>query len=74
MSQFTRASLLVPERAKALREELVEMGILTAKVVRTQGTAELLEIALTPLGRALAGHAVAMDDALRAAAKPAKRK
>ncbi|HEX2021570.1 MAG TPA: hypothetical protein VHH36_02595 [Candidatus Thermoplasmatota archaeon] len=72
MARFTRASLLVPERAKALREALEGLGLLDVQVARTQGTAEILEIRLTPLGRQVAQRAVEMDDVLRAA-KP-KRK
>lgn len=66
MSQFTKASHLVPDRAKVLREELEEHGLIAVKVVRSQGPADILEIKLTPMGRDVARLIVAADDVLRA--------
>lgn len=70
MSQFTRASHLVPDRAKVLRQELESYGLIDVKVVRVQGPAEILEIQLTPLGREVASHLIAIDDVL---ARPDER-
>lgn len=65
MSQFTKASHLVPDRAKVLREELEEHGLIEVRVVRVQGPAEILEIRLTPTGREVAKRLVEVDDILR---------
>ena len=65
MSQFTKASHLVPDRAKVLREELKAKGLIDVSVVRVQGPAEILEIRLTALGRDVAKHLVAVDDLLK---------
>lgn len=70
MSQFTKACHLVPDRAKVLRKELVSHGLIVANVVRVQGPAEILEIRLTPVGREVAKHLIAVDEVLKAAEKP----
>lgn len=65
MSQFTKASHLVPDRAKVLREELKAHGLIDVSVVRVQGPAEILEIRLTALGREVAKRLVEVDDILK---------
>lgn len=65
MSQFTKASHLVPDRAKILREDLVAHGLISSRVVRVQGPAEILEIRLTPVGRKVAERLVQIDDILK---------
>lgn len=65
MSQFTKASHLVPDRAKVLREELKAHGLIDVTVVRVQGPAEILDIRLTPLGREVAKRLVEVDDLLK---------
>lgn len=65
MSQFTKSSHLVPDRAKVLREELKAAGLIDVTVVRVQGPAEILEIRLTPLGREVARRLVEVDDILK---------
>lgn len=52
------------QSAAKIREDLHLLGIIDAKIVREQGAAREYEIRLTPLGRALAEHAAAMDDIL----------
>lgn len=73
MSQFTKASQLVPDRAKILREELKGHGLIAVTVVRVQGPAEILDIRLTPLGRDVARRLVEIDDTLKAASDKADR-
>ena len=73
MSQFTKASHLVPDRAKVLREELKAHGLIDVTVVRVQGPAEILEIRLTSLGREVARRLVEIDDVLKAASDKADR-
>jgi DNA-binding HxlR family transcriptional regulator len=65
MSQFTKASHLVPDRAKVLREDLKAHGLIDVSVVRVQGPAEILDIRLTPLGREVAKRLVEVDDLLK---------
>lgn len=67
MSHFTKASQLVPDRAKVLREELLAHGLIDVRVVRVQGPAEILEIRLTPLGQQVAARLVEIDDLLQKA-------
>ena len=71
MSQFTRATKLVPDRAKQLRLDLEGFGLIDVAVVRSQGAAEILDIRLTALGREVAEHVVAIREALEA--KPAPK-
>lgn len=66
MSQFTKASHLVPDRAKILREDLVAHGLISSRVIRVQGPAEILEIRLTPIGRKVAERLVEIDEILKA--------
>ena len=78
MSQFTKSSHLVPDRAKVLREELKAHGLIDVTVVRVQGPAEILEIRLTPLGREVARRLVEVDDLLKGGSggsdRPRRRK
>lgn len=67
MSQFTKASQLVPDRAKVLREELLSYGLIDVRVVRVQGPAEILDIRLTPLGQQVAARLVEIDEILQKA-------
>lgn len=67
MSQFTKASHLVPDRAKVLRQELAGYGLIDVTVIRVQGPAEILEIRLTPLGREVARRLVEVDNILQGA-------
>ncbi|HEX2022539.1 MAG TPA: hypothetical protein VHH36_07485 [Candidatus Thermoplasmatota archaeon] len=67
MRDFTTSSSLVADRAKILREELRELGLIDVRIVYKQGALELYEISLTPLGRAVAKHLVAVADVLEGA-------
>lgn len=64
MRQFTVASQLSATAAKALRVELARQGLLVAKVLRSQGATEVYEISLTPLGRRVAAHLIAVRELL----------
>lgn len=64
MAEFTRASQLVPEVARALREDLEKWGLVESEVIGQRGVVGRRAIRLTPLGRALARHTLAMDDIL----------
>lgn len=64
MSEFTRVSRLVPERARELRHALEQMGLLKSEVVAPRGMLDLLSIRLTPLGRKVAEHALAIEELL----------
>lgn len=70
MRQFTVASQLSSTAAKALRLELERLGLVAAKVLRSQGATEVYEISLTPLGRQVALHLVAVRDLLGGARAP----
>lgn len=50
-----------------------EFGLITVRKVRRQGTAELLEISLSGLGRNIADHLVAVDEILHAETKRRER-
>lgn len=65
MTEFTHASRLVPEVARMLREDLERWGLVESEVVGRRGVVELLSIRLTPLGRDVATHVLALDDRLR---------
>lgn len=67
MRQFTVGSQLSPNSAKALREELQKLGLIRAQVARTQGATDIYEIRLTPLGRKVAEHFLAIHDLLEKA-------
>lgn len=73
MTEFTQASRLVPEVARALREDMEGWGLVESEVLGRRGAVELLSIRLTPLGREAARHVVALDDLLArdAARRPA---
>lgn len=73
MREFTAFSTHSPPRAKVLREQMEAAGLVAVKRVRRQGTAELIEISLTGLGRNIADHLVAVDDILRAEEKRRER-
>lgn len=61
MGEFTRASHLVAESARRLRADLEEMGLVRSEVVASRGALDLLSIRLTPLGRKVAEHALAIE-------------
>lgn len=67
MREFTASSSLVADRAKILREELRELGLIDVRIVYKQGALELYEISLTTLGKAVAKHLVAVADVLEGA-------
>lgn len=63
--EFARATGADAGTASRVREELHELGIIDAKVVRQQGAVKEYEIKLTQLGRELAPHILAMADVFR---------
>ena len=65
MTEFTHASRLVPEVARMLREDLERWGLVESEIVGRRGVVELLSIRLTPLGRDIAAHVLALDERLR---------
>jgi hypothetical protein len=65
MTEFTHASRLVPEVARMLREDLERWGLVESEIIGRRGVVELLSIRLTPLGRDIAAHVLALDDRLR---------
>ena len=69
MTEFTHASRLVPEVARMLREDLECWGLVHSEVVGRRGVVELLSIRLTPLGREVAVHVLALEDRLRLEAR-----
>lgn len=63
--EFTEASTHSPEQAKALREALERIGVLSVRGLPGHGNAGVKEIRLTPAGRAIAEHLVAVEDLAR---------
>ncbi|HEX2022290.1 MAG TPA: hypothetical protein VHH36_06220 [Candidatus Thermoplasmatota archaeon] len=76
MTEFTHASRQVPAMARALREHLEGLGLITSRVVGTRGPIEIQEIELTPLGKRVAARILEIEADLDAAAaegrKPAR--
>lgn len=68
-TQFAMASGLLHEAAKRLREELVAAGLVEVRVLRRQGVIEVLEVALTPVGRDVARLLLKADETLRRASQ-----
>lgn len=65
MTEFTHASRLVPEVARMLREDLERWGLVQSEIIGRRGVVELLSIRLTPLGRDVATHVLALEERLR---------
>lgn len=72
MSEFTRASTLVPEMARSLRDVLLAMGLIESRVASQRGVVEIQEITLTPLGGRVAGHVLDIEAILDEAAQGPK--
>lgn len=70
---FARASGVDPGTAGRVREELQALGLITATIVREQGAVKEYEVRLTPLGKEIGQHLVAIDDALKKAERRAER-
>lgn len=64
MTAFARASLLAAERARLLREDLEALGLVVVEAREARGPVEVLSIRLTPLGREVAAHVLAIEDLL----------
>lgn len=69
--EFARATRADAGTASRVRNELHDLGIIEAKIVRTQGAVNEYEIRLTPLGRQLGPHILAMAGILEG--KPERR-
>lgn len=72
---FAKAAGIDPKWAARLRAELVVLGLIEARVVRSQGAIKEYEITLTGVGRQVAQHVLAMEEMLaRHAAREARGK
>jgi hypothetical protein len=71
---FAEATGAATKTAKVIREKFQMLGIIEAKLVVDRGAVQELEIRLTPLGRELAEHALAMEEALRRAGEKRVRR
>ncbi len=63
--EFAEASDHSPEQAKALRDALERLGVITVKALPGHGRAGVKEIRLTLAGREIAEHLVAVEDIAR---------
>ena len=63
--EFAEASDHSPEQAKALRDALERVGVIAVKALPGHGRAGVKEIRLTPVGREIAEHLVAVEDLAR---------
>lgn len=66
-TEFQAACDVTSATARELRDLGVESGLLAVRTLFTRGPVDVLEVTLTPLGREVAGHLVAADDAMRRA-------
>lgn len=66
--EFARAAGVDAGTASRVRDELHELKVIDAKVVRKQGAVEEYEIRLTQLGRELAPHLLAIAQVLESRA------
>jgi DNA-binding MarR family transcriptional regulator len=69
---FTNAADLTESTAKQLREDLERAGLLSVEEIPVRG-AKQLRISLTPLGREVAQHLVAAEEALKRGAAKGER-
>lgn len=58
--EFARATGVDAGTASRVRKELHELGVIEEKLVRKQGAVKEYEIRLTPLGREIAPHLLAI--------------
>lgn len=65
MKEFVEASELTFDAARRLRADLELLSLVTTAEVAAEGARREFAISLTPLGRELAKHAVAMEEVLR---------
>lgn len=67
MRQFTEASEHVPLHARSLREEMLELDLITVEEKTGFGSTGYMEIRLTPLGRAIGEHWIEIERLVEAA-------
>jgi DNA-binding HxlR family transcriptional regulator len=73
MEEFTAASGISESPAKILREDLQQMGFIAVEEIPIRGASKQFNIRLTPLGREVAQHLVAVEQALKRAAAKGER-
>lgn len=69
---FARASGVEAGTASRVRDELQQMGLIDASPSKQQGAITQYEIRLTPLGKQVADHVLAIDGLLRDTRKRAE--
>lgn len=65
MAEFVEASTVTFVHARKLRLDLEKFGLVATEEIASRGAMREYEIRLTPLGREVAKHLVAVDEALR---------
>jgi DNA-binding MarR family transcriptional regulator len=70
---FARASGVDPATASRIRDELQRAGVIEIVTGREQGAIREQQIRLTPLGREIGHHVVAIQEALDRAERRAQR-